>query len=62
MYLISAEGYKNAGVDMLIIRKWSNLSSYDRSTHWNRSQKHVRFSFEINIRNLSNKKLYKRAN
>ena len=34
MYLISAEGYKNAGDHILIIKNWRNLGKYEKSTRW----------------------------
>ena len=34
MYLISAEGYKNAGDHILIIKNWRNLDKYEKSTRW----------------------------
>ena len=53
MYLISVEGYKNAGVHCLKIRKnWWNMGKHERLWKWSRCYKYIWFSFKRNKRHL----------
>ena len=40
IHLISAEEYKSAGVDLLMIKNWWNLDKNERYTKWFRCSKH----------------------
>ena len=34
MYLISSEGYENAGVHFLRVKNWQNLGKYEKCPQW----------------------------
>ena len=48
MYLISAEGYKNAGVHLLRVRKTGQIWVSMKNVHNGYTLKNVRFNFERN--------------
>ena len=53
MYLISAEGYTNAGVHFLRVRKigkiWASMNNVLGVKRWFRCQKHVWSNFKRNM-------------
>ena len=59
MYLISAEGCKNAGVQILIIRKTGEIWASKKNVHYGLGVKNT--YFKRNIWHLLNKKVYKKA-
>ena len=61
MYLISAEGYKNAGVHLLRVRKTGQIWVSMKNVHNGYTLKNVRFNFERNTWQVWNKKPHKRV-
>ena len=62
MYLISAEGYKNAGTLFLRIRRTDEIWASMRNVHNGLSVKNISDPFKRNIWHLWNKKSYEKAN
>ena len=53
MYLTSAKGYENAGVDLSRVkRNWGNLGKNEKCARWFKCSEHFWSSFKRNIQYL----------
>ena len=53
MYLTSAKGYENAGVDLSRVkRNWGNLDKNEKCARWFKCSEHFWSSFKRNIQYL----------